>query len=75
MQNTYSKSYSNKGLHQFASFLPLLSHILHVAMLSPDFLLLPCIYSLEIKVEHILVAMQTQGESYVFSLVVTIHNL
>lgn len=75
MQNTYSKSYSSKGLHQFASFPPLLSRILHVATVSSDFPLLPCIYWLEIIAGHILVTMQTQRESCIFSLVVTIHNL
>lgn len=73
MQNTYSKSYSSKNL--FSSFPPLLSQILHVAMVSSDFLLLPCIYWLEIIAGQILVTMQTQGESCIFSLVVTIHNL
>lgn len=75
MQNTYRQSYSSKSLHSFASLLPSLSQILHVAMLSSDFLLLPCIYWLETIAGHILVTMRTQGESCFFSLVVTIHNL
>lgn len=47
MQNTYSRSYFSKRLHQFASFLPSLSQIPHAATVSPEFLLLPCIYWME----------------------------
>lgn len=73
MQKTYSKI--KVYIHLPVFFPHCLRSCCHVAMLSPDFLLLPCIYCLETIAGYILVTMQTQGESCVFSLVDTIHNL